>query len=381
MNPKLRRLSWLRSLPGWVFFIVSPLLALIGNAFDIRVIVSSGNTEVQEIWNFLATPHGTVALMVFGLLWLAALVWWPENAPNHIGTVASHVTAPEVRGQPPAIKVARQGRPNLVCLGTQIVRVRQSRDMILYEGGEELMVATVIFGNEVNPPQRVAPLRNLRAHIVYHGIDSDFNYRVNNASWLGNDQTYTSLDVGDAGKLIIAVMGSKGLCGTYENHYTSDSVFGSSYSPLIERLMGKVFRVEVHLIGGEENEMFSVFEFKLMAEPEFTLLKWEQVEAKINDKEKSLKLAKKLNELLEDGDGLLKMRAETAIPLVNVVVEWEANVKVCIQENLGEAKALEWSKAYPITPFPGPAINRDLVNRLYTLLQRLGEIISEVNRV
>jgi hypothetical protein len=68
------------------------------------------------------------------------------------------------------------------------------------------------------------------------------------------------------------------------------------------------------------------------------------------------------------------------------LVGWEVGVEEFIREHCGEVAALDFKRDYPTTPYPDNANkpypdnanNRELVNKLYTKLERLGNLISEV---
>jgi hypothetical protein len=97
----------------------------------------------------------------------------------------------------------------------------------------------------------------------------------------------------------------------------------------------------------------------------------------LSERERRLALAHKLNEDMIKGQELLRT-CLGATPPSDSAQWWEKLVETRIEEHLGEAVMLEWSKEYPVTPFPGAAVNRGLVDRLYTRLQRLGEIVSRL---
>jgi len=77
-------------------------------------------------------------------------------------------------------------------------------------------------------------------------------------------------------------------------------------------------------------------------------------------------------------DKILLRCVREPIPPVAHIVDWEDEVEAYLKENIGKFQAIEFSKSAPITVYPNQACNRDLTNKLYTQIERIGQIISEL---
>lgn len=95
-------------------------------------------------------------------------------------------------------------------------------------------------------------------------------------------------------------------------------------------------------------------------------------------KENHLEIARNLNDWLEQGSKIVRDCARHANGPIANAVGWEYNVREYIEENLGEAAALDFGRAYPTTQYPDSANNREIVDRLYTKLQRLGHLMTKL---
>jgi hypothetical protein len=94
---------------------------------------------------------------------------------------------------------------------------------------------------------------------------------------------------------------------------------------------------------------------------------------------RNLEIARRLNDYLEQGQTILR-KAENSSVTDTSLLWWEMEVKTYLEESLGEYAAIDFTKGYPETPYPHAAVNRHLVNRLYTQLQTLGRLIEEQRR-
>lgn len=92
---------------------------------------------------------------------------------------------------------------------------------------------------------------------------------------------------------------------------------------------------------------------------------------------KELEIARRLNDYLEQGQAILRKVAHDTNAVGSSILWWEVEVKTYLEESLGELAAIDFTKGYPETPYPHSAVNRHLVNRLYTQLQTLGRIIED----
>lgn len=358
----------------------------------------------EQISKFLSSPRGSNILVYGGLLSLILALFYhvrryEQGLANWYGTAPPTDTESTREGgkqwhQTPEYdltsrmstqageKQDKQAKEedslahNLVALATKIIPVGQSRDGVFYEDREETLAAVVVFSNLAEPSRKVAPVSDLRAHIEYYDTSGEIHYRVNDATWLGDDSTYISLDVGDAEKLMVAILASKGQALTVENKYTSDSVFGRSYSPLIKRLWGKAFHVKVRLVGGREGDVAKDFEFILTAEPEFRLDKWDEEKFTQIGKASRLDIAKRLTDFIDEGNGILQRCANTSEPPISEAEDWAQRARAYVNEVFDEFHAIDFFKEAGLKPYPGGATNRRLVDLLYTRLERLADLIS-----
>jgi hypothetical protein len=92
---------------------------------------------------------------------------------------------------------------------------------------------------------------------------------------------------------------------------------------------------------------------------------------------KELEIARRLNDYMEQGEALLRKVAHDTNAVGSSIVWWETEVRTYLEESLGEFAAIDFIKSYPETPYPHAAVNRHMVNRLYTQLQRLGKLIED----
>jgi hypothetical protein len=120
-----------------------------------------------------------------------------------------------------------------------------------------------------------------------------------------------------------------------------------------------------------------LFVFDLTQKPELILKQVDPNQEKLEGHTDSkridtLEVARKLTEFMEEGRTLLNTEADSEW--------WAAMVEAYIDETLGEFEALEWSKPYPLEAYPRGAVHRDRVDRTFTRLQRLGELVTRLRK-
>ena len=94
--------------------------------------------------------------------------------------------------------------------------------------------------------------------------------------------------------------------------------------------------------------------------------------------EHKLRIAGELNELLQEGlDILRKYSQKVEHPSI---AWWKALLRTKIEETFGKVEADELFRETGMKAYPHPAIDRPYVNRLYTLTERLGELITQLRR-
>jgi len=91
-----------------------------------------------------------------------------------------------------------------------------------------------------------------------------------------------------------------------------------------------------------------------------------------------LVIARRLKEYQQAGEKILTRCVREKVPPVAHMIRWEEEVEAYLKENLDEFRAIEFTKSAPITVYPNEALNRNLTNKLYTQIERIGNIISEL---
>jgi hypothetical protein len=86
----------------------------------------------------------------------------------------------------------------------------------------------------------------------------------------------------------------------------------------------------------------------------------------------------RLSDFAEEGNILLRRNKEKSEPDISMVNGWEKRAEVYIQQNIDEAAAAYFSLSSAPNLYPGLAIHRELVNSIYTRIQRLDKLASEV---
>lgn len=198
----------------------------------------------------------------------------------------------------------------------------------------------------------------LEAQTTFLDRDGAFCHRVAECWWLGEGGSYIErLKPGARARLIIAFQMD-------DRVLAAEQPTGELYS-----LVKDFYKVQVRLSHGK-----STFEFEFTPRP----LKLEKAGLKASLQSNSplpkdrLEIAQKLTEYMEEGTALLHTEADSEW--------WAAIVKTYIAETIGEFEAVEWSKPYPMDAWPRGAINRQRVDRTYTLLQRLGEVVTKLGK-
>jgi hypothetical protein len=327
----------------------------------------------------------------------------PEQLEAHtygIVAITGHTTAPErLMSLEPEIQATRsfskESRPAesslkdelLVCLRVGVIPVKIHAHLnkgykIFYQVSEpdEKSVWAVVaeFANRPNATEWVNTIEHLRAQITYYEMNGVYYCRIGQGFWIDKSEPYIPLDSGSMGKLIIAVKGSDGKLFAHDNY--QGRFEHREVNPPFE-LQKKRYRVQVCLTASGGLSETKAFELILEHQLEIRALSNSNIFSQDTQKQENpelIAIVKKLNEYLKAGDELLRLCANTSNPPRHKVKDWEQSVTAYIEENIGELASLEWVKAYPETRYPGLAVDRALVNRLYTLLQRLGEIISDL---
>lgn len=392
---KLRRLYTAPAIIGW-FFVFKPIVQLLTQIADLDFYISAaGNPRMVAVWNFFATPSGNIILIVLGVVWIAYLVARPDNsipvvndsvggADKHQpqlkeGVIQGRASQPEIveREVAPDPKL----EPNFVCKGTYVVRAHQERGMLVlgHESNpyQPLNVFAIVaeICNEFDASRRVGDTRGVSAEVLYRRADGR-TLDVKRGIWLSAASYKRSFRVNDIHSLIVAVH--------LEDSDPPVFVFirepGESYEDIENRisfLEGELYQVKVRLITESESVLHKEFDFTLTVtrEPEFSI---ELIEGAQDERTKRLTLARRLNELAKEGDALLLYAAgKGAEPAVGVA-EWEQKAETFIGLNLGEMRAIGFSSEAGVKSYPGAAVDRRLVDRLHTRLQRIGQIIEEL---
>jgi hypothetical protein len=94
--------------------------------------------------------------------------------------------------------------------------------------------------------------------------------------------------------------------------------------------------------------------------------------------EKRLELARKMDAHLKEGKELLRKYAHKSDSMG--IGWWETIAKTFVEEGMGTLHAEEFVRETDIKPYPYPASCRPVIDRLYTLTERLGALISELRR-
>jgi len=120
VHPNWIRLLQIGSVPGWISVIIF-VYRVIGHATNIDFILNAvWNSRLIALWNFLQTPDGNIVLVIVGVGWLVALIFWP----NRSGTATAcarplAIDPPEIPTDPiPPTAVPVVGKPHLETLDT-----------------------------------------------------------------------------------------------------------------------------------------------------------------------------------------------------------------------------------------------------------------------
>lgn len=268
--------------------------------------------------------------------------------------------------------------PNLIPLEPRIgytepVETYRIKEVEGYEYDKSYRTAIAEFSNEIVLGSEVAPLESVKARIIYYKDDKVY-WRSSAGWWIENEFSTISFDPHEIQKLILAVYleeaGYRAFANRHE-HYLDESS-----DKLDHRVLeGDRFRVEVQLIAG--GRMLGSFNYNLLLHPLFGIKQVKQG-TQAEDNISRLEIAQKLEGLLEEGQTLLKKIAHA--PDASALDWWEAIAKTAIAEELGELEAIEFAKNTGLKLYPYSAQSRQMVDRLYTLTERLGEIISSLRR-
>jgi hypothetical protein len=150
-----------------------------------------------------------------------------------------------------------------------------------------------------------------------------------------------------------------------------------------EEIHGQFCAVQVQLIFENDGSILNEFEFRLTItrEPEFDiqLVEAKQVVEQL-ERERRLETAQKLNEYLQEGNRILRGGSNVLDGTKESGAFWAAEVSAYIRTRLGEFHFIEFNREAGIKPYPLPAVNRHRVDWLYTRLERLGDIITELRK-
>ena len=229
------------------------------------------------------------------------------------------------------------------------------------------------------------PFVEVRAEMLFFDTNENLLFRIKDAHWRKARGKRATFRQDDSDDLLVAVVGN-GKAFPYAGKYEDvDRYDIREFFREKKVLEGKQFRVHVKLIGtrGSTVTLNQTFNYDLITDPEpdFRLRKKANVftsENKPTAKEKNVEIARILTEQMEKGRKIMKDCARNVYGPVGSAAGWEFDMDAYIKENLGEAAALEFNRIYPPIQYPDNAVNREVVDRLNTKLNRLGVLISKL---
>lgn len=387
-----RLTSWKAAL-AYLVLIVVVLNQFIGTVSNIDfVLTASGNSRLVRLWHFFATPTGNLIAVILSVFWITVLAFWPrvhtngdeasESVPSVLTSSVSTSLQTDLlpaEGRDAAKKANVDAKANLICKRISYLPAH-NLEGILREGhlpyNHELNVVVIVaeISNDFDPTRKVADLRNVSAEIFYESTSGN-KIKVSRGSWLSEGSYHIDLNVNDTERLIIVFFFEDyNHVFFFEREWTGDN----SIENRTRKLEGDLIDIKVRIINESSGTVFKEFDFRLtvVREPEFDVILTESIQG---ERDKQLALMQRLNIFIEEGNQILN-KIDGADGSIKDLQEWESKVENWLKFNLGDLYALEFKKNTGFKPYPRPAINRQLVDKLYTRIERLGEIMVEVRR-
>ena len=279
--------------------------------------------------------------------------------------------------------------PNIVCLGeSRLDFVEFDRHQVFresnYYGAGALRAVAVEFTNAPKPPERVTPISNVTAQIVFYDAEwpDREEYRVNHACWLNEESPYVSFNLDTIHYLIVGVCQHKrdGTDG-FEPDFT---IYGNSpdrNSPLLkypDRFTAR-FKIKVKLIVGEHGNFSSEHHFELEHTPGqgcgITHITEEE------SQKRKVYINGELMKLIARGEQFV------TTPLINPgwdklyedIHKWTGEVSALLQRNFGIPLSSRFTSVNEVKPYPHKISEgrRSFFDELYTRIENLKEIARE----
>lgn len=286
--------------------------------------------------------------------------------------------------------------PRLEYTGHEVKRLHyDTRNNQIAEGesfhrvpSEYLREANVVFAQfYYEPDEDTYNWVKVKAHILYYNEQNELLRRLIESVWYPEESCEITFTRATAYELVIAWAGTSGI-GAYECRHTErpKPYFGKLFTPKLHTLNGKGFFIQVQLIVQRDEDVLlrKTFPFRLVLEPEIHLKiadaeqRKDAITVTLNTENRVLEIARNLNDYLNEGHSILNSIAHNMGADMSSISSWEVKVSAYIAAKLGELRAMEFDKQGSIKQYPHPAVNRALVDHLYTRLERIGDVITEL---
>ena len=231
------------------------------------------------------------------------------------------------------------------------------------------------FENQPLQGRSLDPVNHVEAQIIFYDSANVEHVRVEPGSWVREPFGLVNLEVGRKKALVLFTWWpTKDNELEVVSQQNNRDATNPNAKPTSTPLFGDWLHVYVRLIAN--GELIKEDNYKLTIKPDFAISLIDPRQEKVEQ----LAMAQKLNEFLNEGYEILRGNPLIALSAWVVAKEWAAKVENYIRENLGEIHALDFSKEAPIKPYPHPAVNRRVVDWIYTRIERIGELITELKK-
>lgn len=261
MRSTARRLTSPKAIVAYIVMLLVIINNAVGAIANIDfVLAAQSNSRLAQLWNFLITPKGNFIAVVLAVLWITALLLWPEKKSEQ-GLLAPPPEQSPPRAQESDAQEGEDSESTLVCVNTRIADIWFIHGFCTENIPQKNVRAPVVaFGNKGNP----ASMKNeVKARITFYDSKGKHLRHINNGVWLEEERTSIEFfDVGEVRELVIALM----FMPSSSEAYAFDSQGMWEITPA-----GKELRVEVSLVGGLFPATLGIFNFKLTFEPEIAI--------------------------------------------------------------------------------------------------------------
>jgi hypothetical protein len=110
----------------------------------------------------------------------------------------------------------------------------------------------------------------------------------------------------------------------------------------------------------------------------YLMYRGKRISAEAEPKRDAVAIARKLIEFQDAGHIILRKCIREKVPPVAHMLRWQEEVEAYLKENVDEFRAIEFMKRGPVTVYPGTSLNGNMTNQIYTQIERLRNIISEL---